>query len=316
MVKPKYATHSHRGSSSIDPPRRRNPWTKPKDRRPTHKLLKSSLAASGKTPEFSSLFVGHSFVRGWKYAVLHRHPHVSQGGRPNPSEDYASYQDVTPALQDQARILVEHLRVSHTYRRLYTLSKIPLTVRQIMRDPQPCVVFISDLRYLINFIKGMTPPPDSVFLAVGSNDLAGLSLHFTLADIRRLADELLDFVAQIPPRIIVVALDVVPREGGLAEITPAQFRTAMRDFNRMLHNFELDALDGRPGVPRNFRHGKLRGWDRMELPSGEQTDLRVRSWSNHRLIHPTEDNYVGKFSESLRRVMITPKNRPTYVHHL
>ena len=89
----------------------------------------------------------------------------------------------------------------------------------------------------------------------------------------------------------------------------------MRQFNNILQTFEKDALDGKPGVPRNFRHGKLRGWDKTQLPSGEQHDLEVRSWSNDKLIHPTDEKYVTKFSDSLHRVLITPKNRPTYVHH-
>ena len=313
----KYATHRQSSTVLVPPPKRHNAWIKPKDKMLRSKLIKSTLAASGKitNAEFSTLFLGHSFVRGWKYAVLQRHPHINQGGRSNPTDNFASYRDVTQDLQSQSRILVEELRVSRTYRRMYTMSKIPSNIRNLMRHPQHCVVFISDLMYLVSSIKSMTPPPDSIIVAAGSNDLAGLPHNFNLTHIRDIAQKLLEFVAQIPPRIIVVSLDVIPRAGGLPQISPGQFRYAMREFNNMLQTFEQDALDGKPGVPRNFRHGKLRGWDKTQLPSGEQPDLEVMSWSNPKLIHPTDENYVTKFSDSLRRVLITPKNRPTYVHH-
>ena len=232
---------------------------------------------------FQTVMAGHSFVRGFKNAMV--------GGRP------ASHEDVSDPVT--AARFAEKLEITTRYHGLYTQAKN--------------MVFIADLRRDLQQI--FQKNPDSILVNVGSNDLATLRPDYSVQQVKELAAELRDFVHfQVPSHIIVVCMGVVPRLQGI-HTSPAQFREAARLFNEELQSFETDALAG--VEPTNFRYNRMRGWDQQEVNNQgaiQQLDLEVEAWCNDRGIHPRHHVYMDKFAKSVKRALTMSKNRPILRH--
>lgn len=272
----------------------RSPYTKhrPSKKRPPPTPPKSADAPSA-PPDNKGLYkttlVGHSFIRGFKLAMLQGHidDHI-QGGTHG-----AAFRDVVYGAT--AAEFARQIKIDLRYKKVYTHARL--------------VTFIPDLTRDLTHILARNP--DSIILNIGSNDLAALYNNFTEEQVIAMTDAIRDFVQfKIPNHIIVVCMGVVPRLSGI-NTTPDRFVDAADLFNRQLQILENKALAGEE--PVNIRYNKMVGWNWIQV-GNQHVRLDPRTWCNAQGIHPTDDMYKDKFCKSIRRALTMSKNRPIFVH--
>jgi hypothetical protein len=229
------------------------------------------------------MMTGHSFVRGFKYAILQGHisPQV-QGGSTK-----SSYKDITD--QNTAAIFSSKIKVGEIYKGIYTHAKN--------------VVFIEDLTR--DRIAILSRQANSLLINIGTNDLACLQPGFTDIEVIRLAESLRDFIQfQVPQSVTSICMGVVPRLAHI-RLTPADFKRAAALFNSTLESM---AEQSKAGVePTNMRFYSMRGWDNQQLDN-QHVELDPEQWCNDHGIHPRHHVYLGKFAKSVKRALMT--NRP------
>jgi len=243
--------------------------------------------------EFKSILVGHSFIRGFKHAML--------DGLIADNLQGASYgehfRDITNTLlyRNAAAILAREIKVNDRYKRVFTHARLISDIDDLFR---------AKTAILAN-------NPDSIILNIGSNDLAALLPGFTDAQVVAIADRVRDFIQfEIPNHIIVVCMGVVPRLEGM-HTSPVDFRRACVIFNARLLEHETRALQQHE--PANFRYNRMVGWF-MKQVGRQHLEVPVTDWCNNSRIHPTTYHYTTKFRASIQRAMIMSKNRPTFVN--
>ncbi len=271
-----------------------NPYVKERPYPPPKQLSLSRRDFEQNPGNFVNLMTGHSFVRGYKYAVLKGWVSPDIQGTPSGM----TFQDVTQQLENDhgtASLLSRKVGVAKTYGQFYTHARNMTFIADLARD------------YTLHIEPYQA---HTMLIHMGTNDLATLRpipgvLGFSVSEVIAMAVQLRDFVQfTVPNSVKVICMGVVPRLAGLL-ISPQQFLAAARIFNDQLQKFHNRAIAGTE--PTHFRYYEMSGWDQTQIDN-HQVDLDPMEWCNDRGIHPRHHVYLDKYTKSVKNALM--RNRP------
>jgi len=256
-------------------------WSKKRPKKHTPAKQKQPASTVG----WRVVHSGHSFVRGFKQAILRTViPEASLG--PSTGSRFRDVIDLETAI-----LVSNEVGVNEKYQAIFTHS----------RD----IIFIQHLLEAPNVDAIIALGPDSIVFNMGTNDMACFVNGWTEEMVTNLAARLRQVATNFFP-IKCIFMGQVPRLQGIQTTAP-DFREMVRTFNKELEKYKQEALTGT--APTNFRYHEMRGWDKVDQ-DGASADLPVTSWCNSQGIHPREHVYRDKYRKSLKRALIMNKNRP------
>ena len=268
-------------------------------------------------PKFGVGIIGHSFVRRWARECIqhtsYRASSVLSTELGLVSEDVSEHKlSTTPILS--------HLKCDNKISKVYVFGGEGHNKLNLVSQLHSYVDMINswtDVKMLIvdifsNSIAALSETPSG---APGYDHAIDTALTLILSDFK-------SFISSIRSDIVVVALSVTPRTGGLLrpikrspyqkkknhtseDIAAAQQRFDQRRLaiNITLHQMDQEARLGQS--PTNFRYHPITCWP----------NNNIHDWMHKDNIHPTPEQLRIHYSSQLKKAIQNTKNKPV-VHQI